>query len=193
MKQQVSRYHWAAISWMLLVFVVVFLAFRQGAEFDSSIIALLPESEQQPVVQQATEQMAERFSKRLILLLSGANEEKVRLAVKSLADSLIVTPDVSSVVWRVEGDEISRLRDELYPYRFSIIEQGVRDLLLAKNYQQIKDRALFQLYSPLSVGGGGIIEDPFGLFFELTLNRKSDLNIQISNALLKVTETEVPT
>ena len=193
MKQQVSRYHLAAISWLLLVFVVVFLAFRQGAEFDSSIIALLPESEQQPVVQQATEQMAERFSKRLILLLSGANEEKVRLAVKSLADSLIVAPDVSSVVWRVEDDEISRLRDELYPYRFSIIEQGVRDLLLAKNYQQIKDRALFQLYSPLSVGGGGIIEDPFGLFSELTLNRKSDLNIQISNALLKVTETEFPT
>ncbi|MDX2507908.1 MAG: MMPL family transporter [Gammaproteobacteria bacterium] len=193
MTWQVSNLRWLAMCWLLLVFVVVFLAFRQGAVFDSSIISLLPESEQQPLVQQATEQMAERFSKRLILLLSAANEEKVRLAIKSLADSLIATPDVSSVVWRVEDGEISRIRDELYPYRFSIIEQGVRDLLLAENYLQIKERALFQLYSPLSVGGGGIIEDPFGLFSELTLNRKSDLNIQISNALLKVTETEFPT
>jgi len=191
MTWQVSNLRWLAMCWLLLVFVVVFLAFRQGAAFDSSIISLLPESEQQPLVQQATEQMAERFSKRLILLLSAANEEKVRLAVKSLADSLIATPDVSSVVWRVEDDEISRIRDELYPYRFSIIEQGVRDLLLAENYLQIKQRALFQLYSPLSVGGGGIIEDPFGLFSGLTLNRKSDLNIQISNALLKVMETGV--
>ncbi len=193
MTWQVSNLRWLAMCWLLLVFVVVFLAFRQGAAFDSSIISLLPESEQQPLVQQATEQMAERFSRRLILLLSAANEEKVRLAVKSLADSLIATPDVSSVVWRVEDDEISRIRDELYPYRFSIIEQGVRDFLLAENYLQIKERALFQLYSPLSVGGGSIIDDPFGLFSQLTLNRKSDLNIQISNALLKVTETEFPT
>ncbi|MDX2507640.1 MAG: MMPL family transporter, partial [Gammaproteobacteria bacterium] len=181
------------MSWLLLVIVVVSLAFRQGAAFDSSIFTLLPESEQQPLVQQATEQMAERFSKRLIFLLSGASEKKVRLAVKSLADVLIVTPDVSSVVWRVEDDEISRIRDELYPYRFSIIEQGVRDLLLTENFQQIRERALLQLYSPLSVGGGGVIEDPFGLFSELTLNRKSDLNIQISNSLFKVTEVELPT
>jgi len=71
MTWQVSNLRWLAMCWLLLVFVVVFLAFRQGAAFDSSIISLLPESEQQPLVQQATEQMAERFSKRLILLLSG--------------------------------------------------------------------------------------------------------------------------
>ena len=193
MKQQVSLLHWSAISWLLLVIVVVFLAFRQGGGFDSSIIALLPKSEQQPVVQQATEKMAERFSKRLILLLTGEDEEKVRSAIKSLADSLIVTPDVSSVLWRLEDDEISRFRNELYPYRFSIIDEDVRDLLLTENYKQIKDRALLRLYSPLSAGGGGIVEDPFGLFTEVTLNRKSELNLQVSNSLLKVTETEFPT
>ena len=193
MTQKISALNWAAISWLLLVVVIVSLAFSKGAVFDSSIIALLPESEQQPIVQQATEKMAERFSRRLILLLTGEDEKKVRVAIKSLAASLIAKPEVSKVIWRVEDDEISRFRNELHPYRFSVIEQGVRDMLLAENYGQIKDQALFRLFSPLSIGGGGIIEDPFGLFSELSLNRKSELNLQVSNSLLKVTQTELPT
>ena len=75
MTLQVSNLRWLAMCWLLLVFVVVFLAFRQGAAFDSSIISLLPESEQQPLVQQATEEMAERFCRRLRLLWASANEE----------------------------------------------------------------------------------------------------------------------
>jgi predicted exporter len=189
MTQKISALHWMAISWLLLVVVLASLAFSKGAAFDSSIIALLPESEQQPIVQQATEKMAERFSRRLILLLTGEDEEMVRIAIKSLADSLIVKPEVSKVVWRVEDDEISRFRYELQPYRFSVIEQGVRDLLLAEDYEQIKQQALFRLFSPLTIGGGGIIEDPFGLFSALSLNRKSELNLQVSNSLLKVKET----
>ncbi len=191
--QKVSSLHWLAVSWLLLVFVVVSLAFRLGGGFDSSIIALLPKSEQQPVVQQATEKMAERFSKRLILLLTGENEEKVRFATKSLADSLITTPHVSSVLWRLEDDEIKRFRNEIYPYRFSVIDEGIREMLLSESYRQIKERALMRLYSPLSVGAGDIIEDPFGFFAELTLNRKNELNIKVSNSLLKVTGTELPT
>ncbi|MFV9615021.1 MAG: MMPL family transporter [Gammaproteobacteria bacterium] len=186
--QKNSALHWTAISWLLLVVVLASLAFSKGAAFDSSIIALLPESEQQPIVQQATEKMAERFSRRLILLLTGEDEEAVRIAIKSLADSLIVKPEVEKVVWSVEDDEISRFRNELHPYRFSVIEQGVRQLLLAENYEQIKQQALFQLFSPLSTGGGEIIKDPFGLFSVLSLNRKSDLNLQVSNSLLKVKE-----
>ena len=191
MTQKISALHWAAISWLLLVVVIASLAFSKGAEFDSSIIALLPESEQQPIVQQATDKMAERFSRRLILLLTGEDEEKVRAAIKTLADSLIAKPVVSKVIWSVEDDEISRFRNELQPYRFSVIEQGVRELLLAGNYGQIKQQALLRLFSPLPIGGGEIIEDPFGLFSELSLNRKSDLNLQVSNSLLKVMETRV--
>ena len=62
---------WAAPGWLLLVAVIVGLALRQGPVFDSSILSLLPESEQQPLVQAATEQMSEEFSRRLILVVSG--------------------------------------------------------------------------------------------------------------------------
>jgi len=191
MMQKVSASHLFAYGWLLLVIVIAFLAFSKGAVFESSIIALLPESEQRPEVQQASDRMAERFSRRLIVLLSGADEVEVRAAVETLAISLSAKPEVSEVVWRVADDEVSRFRDELYPYRFTVIEQGVRKLLLAKNYAQIKQQALFRLFSPLSMGGGEIIEDPFGIFSALSINQKSDLNIQVSDSLLKISETGV--
>lgn len=183
----------AAAGWLLFVLVVVLFAIRQGPQFDSSIMALLPKSEQQPLVQHATEQMAGRFSKRLILLLSGESEAEVRRAVSSLAGQLSALSVISNVTWRVDDDEMSRHRNELYPYRFSVLDPGTRERLLSGNYEQIQQRALLQLYSPLSMGGGSLVQDPFGLFSELSLNRPSDLNLQVSNGLLQVTGSDQPT
>ncbi|MDX2506900.1 MAG: MMPL family transporter [Gammaproteobacteria bacterium] len=192
MKANASITHWLAISWLLFVLLLVTIALRQGAIFDSSIITLLPKSEQQPLVQQATEQMAEGFSRHLILLLSGENEEAVRAAINSLAEQLTALPDVSDVEWKIDDDEFSRFKSELFPYRFTILEQGIRGLLIADNYEQVKNQALLRLYSPVSVGSGDIINDPFGFFFELGLNRETDLNLKASNSLLRVTGTEMP-
>ncbi|MCZ6798653.1 MAG: MMPL family transporter [Gammaproteobacteria bacterium] len=181
-----------ALGWLLLVAAVTVLALRQGPAFDSSILSLLPKSDQQPLVQGAIEQMSKDFSGRLILVLSGSNDQKLRAAVELMARKLALLPDVSKVYWQVEGSEVTGLREELYPYRFSVIDTGIRNLLLAGEYQQISDRALVRLYGPLSTGGNSIIEDPFGLYFELNVNRSSELNIQISNSLLRLINTELP-
>ena len=93
--QKASASYRIAGGWLLLVFLVAKIHYSKGADFDSSIIALLPKSQQQPVVQQATDKMAERFSRRLIVMLSGADEGKVRNAIKTLADSLMMKPSVS--------------------------------------------------------------------------------------------------
>ena len=192
MMQKASASYRIAVGWLLLVLLIAIFTFCKDADFDSSIIALLPKSQQQPVVQQATDKMAERFSRRLIVMLSGADEGKVRNAIKILADSLIMKPSVSEVTWRIEDHELTRFYDEQYPYRFSVIEQGVRERLLAGDFEQIKQQALIRVFSPLSIGGE-IIEDPFGLLISLSQNQKSDLNLELSDALLKVTDTELPT
>jgi len=192
MKGNIFTLKSVALGWLLLVAVVIVLALRQGPAFDSSILSLLPKSDQQPLVQVAIEQMSKDFSERLILVLSGSNDQKLRAAVELMARKLALLPDVSKVYWQVEGSEVTGLREELYLYRFSVIDTGIRNLLLAGEYQQISDRALVRLYGPLSTGGNSIIEDPFGLYFELNVNRSSELNIQISNSLLRLINTELP-
>ena len=51
---------WLALGWLLLILLLVALAWRQGPAFDSSILALLPESEQDPLVQRASDRRVER-------------------------------------------------------------------------------------------------------------------------------------
>jgi predicted exporter len=181
-----------ALGWLLVVVVTIGLALRQGPAFDSSILSLLPESDQQPLVRAAIEQMSEDFSERLILVAAGENEQELRVAVASMAENLALMPDIAQVYWQVDKVDIARMRDQLYRYRFSVVDAGVRELLLAGAYQQISDRALARLYGPLSGAGSSVIEDPFGLYFENTVNRPDRLNVQVTNSLLKVTGTETP-
>lgn len=193
MKQQLNWYSPIAIIWLLVVIFLVVMAASAGPKFDSSIMTLLPKSKQQPIVQIATEQMAERFSKRLLLLLTSEDIDKVRNAVSALAKRLNALPEVSKVDWQVSDEELDQIQSELYPYRFLMLDKGSRELLLTKDFQKLRDRALLRLYSPLSAGRSSLVDDPFSLFSEFNQSHKSDLNIQISNSLLRVTDSPLPT
>lgn len=187
------RHKAVATGWLLLVVLLVSLAIKQGPAFDSSIFALLPESEQNPVITSATEQMAEDFSRRLILVVSGEQGGAVRTAVKTAASALLELDEVASVVWQVSDNELEKLSDELNPYRFTVLDEDLRQRLLEGSFEEIKARALFRLYSPLTMGNNSLIEDPFGLYAELSMNRHSHLNLKISDGLLQVPDTAQPT
>jgi predicted exporter len=127
------------------------------------------------------------------MLVSGEDDKKIRAAVATMAAELGQLPVVENVTWRIEAAEIERLRSELFPYRFSVIDAGVRQLLLAGQYQKIAGQALLNLFGPVSAGANTIIDDPFGLFLELQKNRSSNLNLEIADSLLRVSDTERPT
>ncbi|SIS40228.1 MMPL family transporter [Neptunomonas antarctica] len=193
MKKPILSLRVAAFSWLFLVVTLSVLAFRQGPVFDSSIMNLLPTSTQQPLVQNATDKMAARFSKRLIVLMSGDDEAAVRQGIRSLANTLSSMPDVAEITWKVENSELSRFRQELFPYRFAVLDASQKELLQADAFTQIKDNAIARLFSPLPSGENNIIADPFGLFNSLALNRSNNLKLQVSDSLLKATRTIQPT
>lgn len=182
-----------AAGWLLLVIASLLLALSRGVTFDSSILALLPESDQQPLVQQASDKISAEFSTRLLLLVSAADDDKARATVAALAADLEQLAVVESVIWRLESGEIERLRNELFPYRFSVIDARVRQLLQAGQHQIIARQALLNLFGPVSAGANTIVDDPFGLYLELQKNRSSNLNLEVANSLLKVSNTEQPT
>lgn len=182
-----------ALGWLLLLLITALLALRQPLNFDSSIMALLPESQQQPLVQRAVDQVSASFSRRVTILASGENEAAVRDAISSLAQSLSTVPEVSAIRWQVQGNELQQLQQELFPYRFVVLDAQLRKTLLAGDFKTLQQRALWKLYSPLAMSKASISEDPFALYSELTLNRHSNLNVQISHNMLQVTGTEKPT
>ncbi len=188
-----QKFNPIGIAWLLVVILVSGVAISSGGKFDSSLMTLLPKSEQQPIVQAATEQMADRFSKRLLLLVSAEDENKVRKAIPLLANQMGKLPEITEIDWQVSEDEIESIQNELYPYRFSVLDHNSRALLLDNDFQQIQNRALIRLYSPLSIGKTSLVDDPFSLFSELNQNRKNELKITVSNSLLKITSASKPT
>lgn len=186
----------AAFGWLLVVLVITLLAvlsaINKGPVFDTSIFALLPESDQSELVKKSTEKMAERYARRLIILLSGDNDNDVREAIATLAQKLSSIDHVSRVLWQVESNQAQQFRDELYPYRFSVLDPDIKEALKANNFQTVSDKALLRLYSILSVGQSSMIEDPFGLFAQTYFNQTSDLNLQVSRSMLKVTGVAQP-
>lgn len=192
MKNRFSETRGPAVAWLLLLIAVIGLAASRGVSFDTSILALLPESERQPLVQRASDKIGAEFSARLLVLVSGKDEHKIRAAVTTLANGLEGLAQVERVDWHVDGDRIERLQNELFPYRFSVLDDGIRRLLVDRQSHKISRQALLNLFGPVSAGAGTIVDDPFGLYVELQKNRDPNLNIDVADGMLRVSRSETP-
>lgn len=182
----------AASGWLLVVIVVTLLALKQGPLFDTSIFALLPESDQSVLVKNATERLSDRYARRLTLLLAGDDDNEVRQAVGDLAQKLSSVGGISRVLWQVDGNQLQQFHDELYPYRFAVLDPDIKEALTTNNFESIADNALLRLYSILSVGQSSMIDDPFGLFTPSVSHQSSQLNLQVSSSMLKVSGEAQP-
>ncbi len=193
MKLQLNTLTLSAISWLILVVLLSFFALFSGPKLDSSIMSLLPKSEQNALVQTATEHMAEQFSKRVLLLVSSPDAVKARNAVTTLASSLSSTTEIAEINWHINEQDVQDLHTQLLPYRFAILDPKIRSLLLDNEYSQISNIALMHLFSPLSSSQSTVIDDPFSLFTEYNQNKINTLNIQLDHALMKVSSGKNPT
>ena len=178
--------------WLVLLAGVFLLAARQGAVFDSSLMALLPESEQQPDIQAADHQISASFSNRLLLIFSGEQDESVRQAVQYFGKHLQHLEAVQEVQWQLSADRIQLMQQEWLPYRFSILSDSIRTALQKEEHDIVLKKALAQLFSPVSPIGVRLTEDPFFLFTDLITERSDNLRLSTDRGLLRVNDAEQP-
>lgn len=149
-------------SWLLLVLLLILTAWRQGAVFDSSIMALLPQSQQQPQVQKASDQLAASASRQLLVLISADTAGQSRQAAEQLAAQLQSLASIRAIRWQFDVAALQRLQQQAFDWRLVRLPEALRQQLLAEQYQPLEQRAMSQLLSP--VGGlSNLLDDPFGL------------------------------
>ena len=187
------RTRWYITGWLLLVLVLLAIALGRGPVFDSSILALLPESRHQPLVQDASQELAEEFSHRLIVLVSASNDDDARSVVANLASEFASLDVVAKVLWQVDDDAVKRMRSELYPFRFQLLDIATRQHLQQGNSGLLRDRALVKLFAPLSAGSSALIDDPFALHAEFLRHLGGRLNLDLVQGMLKLRDSELPT
>ncbi|QHJ12087.1 hypothetical protein FX988_02333 [Paraglaciecola mesophila] len=179
--------------WLLLLATLYFCAFSQAPKFDSSIMSLLPHSQQQPTVQTAIDKTSASFSNQMLLLVTGDNDLQIQQTLPNVAKAFQSLNQVDKVQWRVDDDFLARFHQELFPYRFALLNSESRQALKDKQFDQFEQRTLAKVFSPLSTDKLDLIEDPFGFFSNLSQQQKSSVNIQFVQSLLKVRNTAQPT
>lgn len=152
-----------AAGWLLTILILVVLALLNRPLIDTSMMSLLPASEQKPIVKAASESMGRQFSQRLLLLVSAEDKALRQQSVNSLVEQLTDLPQVDSVIWQLKGDGISQLQDGIFPYRYALLTDDIADRIDEGETQAIRQRALARIISPIGSGRGSLISDPFGL------------------------------
>ncbi|RTE65961.1 hypothetical protein EH243_09775 [Amphritea opalescens] len=190
MKQLLYRARLIALLWLIIVIGVILAALRQGPAFDTSLMALLPTTEQRPEISQAVEKLSADFSGQVLLVVAADDRDIARQAVAVAAQRLAALSDIARVDWQLNDTTI--MSNELYPFRFNVLSNTVRNRLLAGQGQQQYQSALQQLFSPLSGRALDPIRDPFGLYHDLQMTRQSALQITLEQGLFRLTGADTP-
>ncbi len=158
----------AALLWLAVVCAAVLhvgLSVRHGLPLDSDLMALLPTEKLDGAVRQAEEAINARLSRRLIVLFGAADPALAKEAAEGLENRLreagLLTPG-SDIP---DGDAIKRLGAAYFPARAGLLSQDDRRRLAEGHGEDLRDRALGQIFGFGGLGDGRLLaRDPFFLF-----------------------------
>lgn len=179
-----------ALLWLMIVMAVVLAAVRQGPAFDTSLMALLPVTEQRPEISQAVDKLAGEFSGQVLLVISAEEKAVARNAVALAAQRLASLADIAAIDWQLSDAAV--IGNELYPYRFSVLSDAVRDRLVAGQGKQQFQLALQRLFSPFSGSPQDPLRDPFALYADLQQAQSSGLQMTLEQGLFRLTAAKQP-
>ena len=155
----------AGFFWLLLVAAAsLYLAVRlhQGIEFQTDLLALLPQEERDANVQQAKDRITQLLGQRIVLLIGDKDRTVARSAGVEMAKTLQDSGVASSVIYSLQTDSLKRLGEMYFPYRFGLLTPGDRALLENNKGAEIAARALANMYGPVGMADGKLLRrDPF--------------------------------
>ncbi|WP_289302732.1 MMPL family transporter, partial [Methylophaga sp. UBA3996] len=174
--------------WLLVVLLLIGITAVNRPVLDTSMMSLLPQSEQQPLVKAASEQMGRQFSQRLLILVTASDKEIRQASSTALADSLRALPQVSSVLSQFEASTLTHYQQTLYPYRYGLLTDELVALIDTDKSDIVKQRALSRILNPVSLGGHSLVDDPFGLMSSWLEQLESPIKVTSEDDYLKLTE-----
>ena len=187
--------HLLALIWSLVLLMILgvfgYQACTKGAlPIETNILALLPDNQQDPVAQQAFDNIANTMSDKVVFVVhqTQGQDKTLITAVDNFSQALIELPMFDSVTATVSKDQQQAWGQYYFPARAQLLSEKQKQQLRDKPEQQIQ-QVLHALYNPFSgVTGAELESDPFLLFRDyLSGLVQSSGNIQIENGYLTAT------
>jgi predicted exporter len=155
----------AGLAWLAVVAaaaVYLLLRLHHGVEFQTDLLALLPQEERDVAVQRAKDKVTALLGQRIVVLVGDADRAAARAAGATLAEALTRSGAVSQVTYALPADGLRRVGEMYFPYRLGLLTAADRARLEAGRGQEIVTRALANVYGPAAVADSALLHrDPF--------------------------------
>lgn len=164
-----------AMLWLLLACALAtagVMQFSGPLPLHSNLLALLPQTEINPVAEQAVGSLAEAAGKRAFFLIGPAspehasgprNAENAGQAAREFAAQLRGTKAFRQVVAEIPQFDLRQLALFYLPYRFNLLNDFDRDALVEGSLD-VAARLQHKLYAPFQLGPAySLADDPLGL------------------------------
>ncbi|RYU71153.1 hypothetical protein ERW51_00480 [Aliivibrio finisterrensis] len=184
-----------ALIWSLVLLIILgvfgYQTSTKGAlPIETNILALLPDNQQDPVAQQAFDNIANTMSDKVVFVVhqKQSNDKELITAVDNFSQALTELPMFDSVTATVSENQQQAWGQYYFSARAQLLSEKQKQQLTDKPEQQVQ-HVLDALYNPFSgVTGAELESDPFLLFRDyLSGLVQSSGNIQIENGYLTAT------
>lgn len=174
--------------WLVVILVLPVLVWLKTPTIDTSMMSLLPDSQQQPLIREASSQMGQQFSQRLLILVSSTNQAALKPAVTNIAKKFQQLSQIKSVTWQVDLEQIKQTQHDLFQYRYTLLTDEVSDALESQQTGLVREQALSRIINPLSLGSTNLKADPFGLFPAWQLSQAPTLNVVMDDGFMRLAD-----
>ncbi|GAB3092130.1 hypothetical protein G8770_05015 [Aestuariicella hydrocarbonica] len=160
---------WRFSLWSVVVAicgVIIALELHQGQTFDSSIMALLPDTHRSDAEALAQQRLMDAADDRLVFLIAAEDPSLSRSAAETFAKTLTSSQHFANVQGAVSQDSHHQWQAFYKPWRYRLLTQHSLDRL-QKFDTGLVDESLAKLFSPLAAAiGPTLTEDPLQLFMQ---------------------------
>jgi len=140
--------------------------FQRGLQIETNILSLLPETEKDPVLEQAITVFSQNVTPKVLFLLETPDEDALKQAAEFTTAQLEESPLFDQIIGRFDDVREKDFYQLYFPYRYQLLSAKFRALLEGeKGGTKLTREAEKALYSPLSsVFSSMLDQDPLLLF-----------------------------
>ena len=157
---------WRALLWLVLacgLAIAGAMQFSGRLPLQSNLLALLPQTERNPVAEQVVSRLAEAAGNRAFFLIGPASSKVAGQAARQFAAQLRDAKVLRQVVAEIPPFDPQQLARFYLPYRFNLLSDVDRAALAGSNSLDIGERLRRKLYAPFQFGPAySLADDPLG-------------------------------
>ncbi|NAX20286.1 MMPL family transporter [Vibrio sp. V39_P1S14PM300] len=158
-----------AVWWLILVTLCLALltkqwAFSAQAPIETDILKLLPKNQQNPLAEQAFDNVTTSLSDKVVFVLTGTEDASVYQAADTLGARLKQSGYFATITARIDADQQAQWASYYFQHRFQQLTEEQRQRLTQSPQAQLT-KVIQSLYNPFSgVTSEELKNDPFLLF-----------------------------